>query len=215
MHFVELFKALYSCNWCIKTIHTQISTVIQYILQRLSRTTATTATAAQDLNPSCYAWFYIKCYKMNLYDNYSDFFVLLKLVDASWSPRKRAICLKVVTWMTILTLSLVKSSCLNPSNLDFLDYSSLSVTIANNCGFYSVAFGNNHHTRTSVDCGDERKGTLLPQFQCTWWTFSMVMFNRILKLYWTSFILNNNDFSCANNILRLMWQDFTEARFFC
>ena len=36
---------------------------------------------------------------MNLYDNYSDFFMLSKLVDDSWTPREQAITLEVVTQM--------------------------------------------------------------------------------------------------------------------
>ena len=57
---------------------------------------------------------------MNLYDNYSDFFVLLKLVGARGTVREWAICLEVVTRMTISTVSLVKSGCINPTNVLFI-----------------------------------------------------------------------------------------------
>ena len=55
---------------------------------------------------------------MILYDHYSDLFLLLKLVDASRTPRPRVIHLE---WScetdAISTLSLVKFICIIPSNI--------------------------------------------------------------------------------------------------
>ena len=53
------------------------------------------------------------CLNMNLYDNYSDFFVLSKLVDACRTPRERAIRLEIVMRMSLSPMSLVKSGCLS------------------------------------------------------------------------------------------------------
>ena len=67
MHFVELFKALYSCHWRVDYPYTNINSYTIYITTTQSYGWLNWSNIERDLNPRCCAWFYIKCYKMNLW----------------------------------------------------------------------------------------------------------------------------------------------------
>ena len=59
------------------------------------------------------------CLNMNLYDNYSDLFLLSKLVDASRTPCPRAICLEL-SWETDDNLNFVSTQIHLCNSIEFV-----------------------------------------------------------------------------------------------